>query len=242
MANISANCQIQTLDRNLGMPAEGPRMIPLPLDFTANDSYDLDISNMQTRGGAASLAMVQAVFIDNFDSGVAIQILVNTGQQRLIVAGGSQAYLPILVPNPARFTFTSPGGAATVKVFLLNFPVPPEIWSGAASVALTGTFDQVSTDLQVDLVGSQVNAALVGAPSGIYHFRNIGANSVDYHLFQWTRPDQGDIEETSGGPVTVVAGGFRKENINNPYPFSKIQIVSTGAGAPGELTGGFYFS
>jgi hypothetical protein len=113
------------LERTLGMPAEGPKCIPITLDFTVQDSYTLDYSNFQYRG---YMSMVQTVFVDTSTSAVDVEINSPGSQQTLKIRAGTQGYYPILVPNPIKIIFTSPGGPADVKVQLLNFPVPHGQW------------------------------------------------------------------------------------------------------------------
>jgi hypothetical protein len=244
--NINGNaCVVNQLERTMGMPEGGPKMIPLPLDFTARSDYELDLSNLMMRG---FIDMIQTVYVDNLDGGVAVQIDVDTGRQRLDVAAGAQAYLPILVPNPAKLTFTSTGGAATVTVYLLNFPIAPEMWwPGSTGAGVTwGEFDQVSTDPFTDVAGSTVDLFLAkaGHQTVIWTFANAGANSVNVLPFGWNRVDAADAFDVTGAGVVGVAPGATGEilwNFNTGLTrFGNLKVKSTNPGAPGELKGGFY--
>jgi hypothetical protein len=112
------------LERTLGMPVEGPRAIPIGLDFSATQSYALDYSNYQQRG---FISMVQSVFVDNSLSASVLSILCPATNQTLKIPAGKQGYLPIVCPNPVKLTFSSSGGQFCY-VALLNFPVAPLLW------------------------------------------------------------------------------------------------------------------
>jgi hypothetical protein len=45
----------------------------------------------------------------------------------MVFEAGQQAYVNVLVPNPAQMTFTSFGGVP-LRVFLLNYPVTNAVW------------------------------------------------------------------------------------------------------------------
>jgi len=109
---------------NQAAPPDGPKAIPVSLDFSALATYTLDYSNAQNLG---KFSMLQAVYVDNSTNGSAVSITVTGTGQVLTVPANSQAYLPILVGNPIFLTFTS-NGNVSVTVFLLNFPVAPAIW------------------------------------------------------------------------------------------------------------------
>lgn len=105
------------LERTLGMPGEGPKCIPLTLDFSAFTTYVLDYSNMTRRN---FMGMVQTVFVDNTLSASILSI--TTPVQVLKIPAGVQGYFPIIVPTPIKLQFDS-AGAVVCKVLLLNFPV-----------------------------------------------------------------------------------------------------------------------
>lgn len=107
------------LQRTLGMPDGGPRIVPISLDFTASPSYFLDYSNQMALG---FLDMVQTVWCDNFVNTAVLKITCPGSQQVLQIPAGTQGYFPILCPNPVRLQFDSTG-AFVVQVTLLNFPV-----------------------------------------------------------------------------------------------------------------------
>jgi hypothetical protein len=232
----SNSCNVQPMDRSLGMPGEGPKMVPLSTDFTLNDTYEVDLSNFVQMG---RISMVQSIYVDNADGAVAITILVELGSQRLIVPAGQEAYLPILVPNPIKLTISSPGGAASAKVFLINFPIQPEVWNSAggsgAFPSAAPEFDQVSTDLELPVL--TIDLLATGNNTAQIHAKNIGANAVVLSFYNFNREDEVDIELTDS--FTVAPGAITSENMSGTR-FNRMTIISSVAGLPGELAGGVW--
>lgn len=107
------------LQRTLGMPDGGPKIVPITLDFTASPSYFLDFSNQMAMG---YLDMVQTLWCDNFVNTAILKITCPMSQQVLQIPAQTQGYFPILCPNPVRLQFDSTG-SFVVQVTLLNFPI-----------------------------------------------------------------------------------------------------------------------
>lgn len=107
------------IERTLGMPLEGPKCIPITLDFSVTTTYNLDYSNMTRRG---FLSMLQTVYVDNFASDEILTITVPSVNQVMKIPAGVQGYFPILCPTPIKLQFQSDGGE-TCQVILLNFPI-----------------------------------------------------------------------------------------------------------------------
>lgn len=112
------------------VPDEGPRGVPLNLDYTdGSTDITLDIQNVVAR---KLITMVQAIFIDNAENPSQFQVSVN-GLPKIKIAPGWQGYIQLLAPNPAQFTFSTNGGIL-LNVVLLNFPVSNCIWPSSAGV------------------------------------------------------------------------------------------------------------
>lgn len=110
----------------LGIPAEGPRVLPLRLDFSASGAYSLDYTNMQSRG---FFSMCQCVFIDNQNSDVPLTVQCGVTGQQVVAKGRTQGYYPVLQPNPLQMQFFQQGGGAVALVYLLNFFVQGSVWA-----------------------------------------------------------------------------------------------------------------
>ncbi len=110
------------LERTLGMPPEGPKCIPITLDFSVVATYSLDYSNMGYRG---FMSMVQTIWVDNSLSADPFLIIVPATNQTIKVPAGVQDYYAVMVPNPVKISFSSASSAVCV-VLLINFPVAPQ--------------------------------------------------------------------------------------------------------------------
>ncbi len=107
------------LERTLGVPPEGPKCVPLNLDFSAANFYEIDYSNMQSR---AFLSMCQTLWVDNSLSATVLTIFIPGTAQTLKIPVGVQGYFTCLCPNPIHILFSSAGGVVC-QVTLCNFPV-----------------------------------------------------------------------------------------------------------------------
>lgn len=103
---------------NALVPNEGPKGLPITMDFTSNASYELDYQNMQERG---FMSMVQSIWVDTSGTAAQLTIDVNQSGQQLKIPAKRNGFIALLVPNSPRITFTCASG--TVKVILLNVPV-----------------------------------------------------------------------------------------------------------------------
>lgn len=253
--NINQNLQTPTqLERTLGMPDNGPKMLPITLDFQNNDVQVLDLQNIQSRG---FLDMVQTIWVDNTPSAAETTITVNNGGQTLRIPPGDQGYFPILCPNPVLLQFNGNGGAVPVQVILVNFPLQAQLWNGAgAAVTNLPAFSTktvlygptASTDFPPGTVLATVDA--LGYGQGIFQFFNSGANSVDVQINVANRPDLADLADLGGLTGGAIAAGGFGFYPNTPMSgggipftitrFTKIIIFSDADGAPGTIVGAAY--
>jgi hypothetical protein len=103
---------------------EGPRAVPLNIDFSKSNVYTLNLQNVQARN---FISMIQALWIDNSNSASPVTVsFPNTGQS-IILASGRQGYFMVLAPNPVSMIFQSAGGVV-LNIDLLNFPVTNNDW------------------------------------------------------------------------------------------------------------------
>ena len=114
---------------NAKVPKEGPKAIPLVLDFTATQSYQVDLTQQQQ---AAKISFIQGAFIDNSANPQPLVIATGNSQQNLVIPGYSQAYVPLLLPNPPTFVASTTGGVV-VSIIALNIPMDIAVWSVKAS-------------------------------------------------------------------------------------------------------------
>lgn len=111
---------------NALIPQEGPKTLPLSLDFSAADQYVLDYYYRQS---LAALSMVQTLYIDMKDTDNPLTVTIPGSGQVIRVKGRTQGYYPVMQPNPIRMIFDCPGGPANLAVHLINVPVFASQWA-----------------------------------------------------------------------------------------------------------------
>jgi len=111
--------------QNLLVPAEGPRAIPLLLDFSLSQAYSLNLQNSEE---LRRMTMIQGVFIDNSSSITSVSVSCPITGQTITVAPGHQAYKTLFCPYPSQINFFSTSGIV-LKFQLTNFPVVNDDWS-----------------------------------------------------------------------------------------------------------------
>ena len=84
------------------LPAEGPRAVPLALDFSLTGEYDLNLQNIVSRG---YISMIQAVFLDNSANASSLTIAFPGSSQEITIAPNRQGYFAVLCPNPPALIF-----------------------------------------------------------------------------------------------------------------------------------------
>ena len=115
---------------NQTIPDEGPKAIPIRLDFSVAGgsitSYSIDLLITQER---ALLTMVQTLYIDLSTAVNDLIVTVGGSNQIIQAEAGTQGYYPVLCPNPPKFQFdvAAPGDVDTV--FLINVPIAGVVWT-----------------------------------------------------------------------------------------------------------------
>lgn len=111
--------------QNLLVPKEGPRAIPLLLDFSLSQAYSLNLQNSEE---LQRVTMIQGVYIDNAASATNVTVSNPITGQSVTVAAGHQAFKSLFVPYPSQINFFSTSGIV-LKFQLTNFPVVNDDWS-----------------------------------------------------------------------------------------------------------------
>jgi hypothetical protein len=107
------------------LPSEGPKVIPQALDFSIQASFPIDLQGLQSRN---VFSAVQSVFVDNSANAQNLTLTFEGTGQTIICKAHTQGYYTVLVPNPARFTAASTGGARAYLI-MINAPVAGAVWS-----------------------------------------------------------------------------------------------------------------
>lgn len=139
------------LNGRLPSAQEGPRVMPLLLNFGLATSFLLDLKIAQQQ---ARLSFVQTIYVDNTASAVPFTLQSQTVRQIIQIPAGGQGFVPVLEIESPVFTASSTGGVI-VPIFLLNFPVSPAVWqaNAPALVVVNGKL-QVSDVILDQLVGN----------------------------------------------------------------------------------------
>jgi len=128
VSNINQLAQASIPVYNAQVPQEGPKVIPLRLDFSAADEYDIDLKPLTDRD---FISMVQTLFVDTTGCMNNLTITVSLTGQTITIVPNRQGYYPVLVPNPARIAISTTSGPASLPVILCNMPIAPGQWATA---------------------------------------------------------------------------------------------------------------
>jgi len=104
------------------LPATGSKAIPYNLDFTVDTEIDIDLSELTQNG---FVEFVSGAWIDNSASATSFTITCDKTNQRIIIAAGKQAYIPLIISNPPKFVAQSAGGVVVPLIFynVPQFPI-----------------------------------------------------------------------------------------------------------------------
>ena len=125
MAIIPQNSVSIVLTSNQYIPDEGPKVIPLLLDFTKADTFTLDMESVQARG---FFSILQCVYIDMKDAVVDLELTISALGQIIHAKKQTQGYYNVMVPNPIKLQFDSAGNIQ-IRAFLINVPIPGATWA-----------------------------------------------------------------------------------------------------------------
>lgn len=118
---------------NALVPSEGPKIVPLTLDFTSALSFEIDLTlAIQQK----KIEIVQGVYIDNSRAISTFTIRAQATEQQISVPAGAQGYYPLLAGQLPRFVCTSNGGVIPVYIAFLNVPVPALQWNSGIGGSL----------------------------------------------------------------------------------------------------------
>jgi len=124
--NISQNSvSILAID-NPYLPPEGPKSIPVLLDFVNYNVQTLDLLLVEQTG---FISMLQTIYIDAKDTDASITVTVGVTGQAIRVKGRTQGFYPLLCPKgKITLAFDGTGANALIPVQLLNSPIPAAQW------------------------------------------------------------------------------------------------------------------
>jgi hypothetical protein len=112
---------------NVVVPAGGPKVVPVLVDFTSVASVLLDGQSIVSQG---KIEYLQGVFIDNSANINNLTLTMSTTNQIIMCPKKSQGYFTIMVPDPPQIVAATPIGLI-VPMFFYNVPIQPAVWSVA---------------------------------------------------------------------------------------------------------------
>jgi hypothetical protein len=112
---------------NVVVPAGGPKVVPINVDFTVVASVNLDGQSIVSQG---KIEYLQGVFIDNSANINNVSLTMSTTNQVIICPKKSQGYFSIMVPDPPVIVAATPIGII-IPMFFYNVPIQPAVWSVA---------------------------------------------------------------------------------------------------------------
>src|SRR5258708_10173075 len=93
-----ANIPSPQLVYNGFVPCMVPKSVPIPLDFSAGGPiFELDLTNINEQGFFEAL---QTIYVDNSGNPFPLTINCRVTNQTVIIPPFSEAYMPLLQPNP----------------------------------------------------------------------------------------------------------------------------------------------
>jgi hypothetical protein len=192
---------------NAQIPKEGPKATAVVIPFTSTDtSFDLNLLLTQSQ---QFMSLVQAAFVDNSDNPADLEIVTSVLFQSLIIPAGSQAYVPLLTPKNATLTFNSTG-AVTVRVILLNVPVPAAVWS-------------------VDTPGATYEVVAAGQAAQVLGTTGAVGDYLTGLLIIPANVNPGVVQIIDGGTtITVFVGGAASVSTLIPF-FVPVEAISRNA-------------
>lgn len=120
---------------NALVPKEGPKAVPVNLDFTLATSFLIDFTQAYLK---QSMSVIQTLWVDNFANAQAVIFTVAGTSQTIEVPPNSQGSFPIISAIRAKITVTSTT-AGIVRCIFLNVPLPAAVWyQGGSTVSVTG--------------------------------------------------------------------------------------------------------
>lgn len=201
-----------------GVPAcEGRKSITTQIDFSLGLTFQLDLTAIENQQFVRS---IQTIYCDNSGNPNPVTITMGVTIQSIVIPRNSCAYIPLLLPVPSviKFASTQP---VLVKVQLLNFFLPPYIWSafGAAN--------------QYDANGNLKTADQNLAPLVVNNGLNVN-----------TKPN--DLATINNDSTTITAGGTvqllfptnlsrQRFIISNPSTATEILQVLLGSNTAGRI-------
>lgn len=124
MANGNANAGSPIDIRNMTLPKEGPRCLPVQCDFGLFSTYRIDGSQLLDLG---RMSVIQGVYVDNSLGASPVIFTLGISGQTLTCPPYGQGYIALFLPNPC-VIYVSCGNAALQTLYFHNLPIATTVW------------------------------------------------------------------------------------------------------------------
>ena len=116
-----------TKDGADGAPIQGPRMIALPLVFSA--TINLIRQEFFKEGAEKQLDFIQTIWLNNVSGTTILSVAADLTQHTISLKAGQQGIFPLFCSSEPVLTFTKPAiGAENVFAWVSNIMLPSMVW------------------------------------------------------------------------------------------------------------------
>ena len=181
--------------KNALIPSEGPKAIPVLLDFSANQAYGLNLTQQVL---TKKISTIQSIYFDNSQNGGMVEIFFDQNSQQLRLPPYMQGYIPVLVPTSPNITFQCLNGTGNFYCALTNVPIDAVIWN---SQGQTFNFDNSGNILVSDPI---LDGLVTGNNALQVEPQLLGNNDTPYIDMLGTRVFSQQV--TASGSITILTG------------------------------------
>lgn len=110
-------------------PAQGPKALPVTLDFTVDTTIVIDFTAAEESNG---ISFVQSVWVDNSANPNALNLFFDVTQQNIVVPAFAQSVFPIIATLKSKCTASTLAVVPTLlRAIFVNVPMASEMWGPA---------------------------------------------------------------------------------------------------------------
>lgn len=175
-------------------PKQGPKTIPIVLDFTLKLAYLLDFQTPQSND---VIEFIQGLYVDNSLNSSILTISCTISNQSISVPANSQGYFPFFAPNVPKVSCVLAAATANTSTTIqfLNVPVPAFIWNAAGPV--------LTSDASNGPVQPGTAATKAALTAGIFNSAGVTLTNGQQAALQLT--SKGALEVSGSTPVSATA-------------------------------------
>jgi len=205
---------------NGAAPKEGPKVVPVTLNFATAPAYIVDLSQLFNSQG---LSIIQGIYLNNTGNSASVTITVPDTGQTVVYPPYSEGFMPLFLASSLKLNFASTGGVV-VQAMVLNFAVAPFLFTatgsgaqlvqdlilesavsnGVMQTAITGNVSLVDASGTITTGGTAQTVLAANATRKVIQLQNMSAGPLWYNF-------SGTATE-GGGSFELVAGAYYENN------------------------------